>query len=121
MRIKLDENLPQALIPELTAAGHDIQSVQYEGLTGKPDFEIWSATQAEGRVFITQDLDFSDVRRFQPGMHYGILLVRLRNPSRSELAERVAYLFQQEQVERWAGCFVVATDRKVRVLRPTAM
>jgi len=121
MRIKLDENLPQVLIPELTSAGHDIQSVQDEGLTGKPDVDIWRATQAEGRFLITQDLDFSDVRRFQPGTHHGILLVRLHNPSRSELAARVAYLFQQEQVEHWTGCFVVATDRKVRVTRPPAM
>jgi predicted nuclease of predicted toxin-antitoxin system len=120
MRIKLDENLPQALVPKLTAAGHDIQSVQHEGLTGKPDADIWRATQAEGRFLVTQDLDFSDVRRFQPGTHHGILLVRLRNPSRSELAARVAYLFHQERVEDWAGCFVVATDRKVRVMRPPA-
>jgi len=120
MRIKLDENLPRVLIRDLSAAGHDIESVQDEGLTGMPDREIWRAAQTENRFFITQDLDFSDVRRFAPGTHHGILLVRLRNPSRRELTERVRSLFQHEPVEQWSGCFIVATDRKVRVLRPAA-
>jgi hypothetical protein len=33
--------------------------------------------QAHGRVFITQDLDFSDARKYVPGTHHGLLLVRL--------------------------------------------
>ena len=118
MRIKLDENLPLALVSELTTAGHDIQSVPEEGLTGSPDSTLWRATQAEGRFLITQDLDFSDIHRFQPGTHHGILLVRLHNPSRNQLAERVLSLFRHEQAAQWSGCFVVATDRKVRVMRP---
>ena len=33
------------------------------------------------------------------------------------LAERVLRLFESESVEDWLGCFVVATDRKLRVRR----
>jgi hypothetical protein len=33
--------------------------------------------QRAGRFLVTQDLDFSDVRRFEPGSHHGLLLVRL--------------------------------------------
>ena len=29
-------------------------------------------------ILITQDLDFSDIRKFQPGTHYGIVVVRLQ-------------------------------------------
>jgi predicted nuclease of predicted toxin-antitoxin system len=42
------------------------------------DCEVWEAAQRDERFLITQDLDFSDVRRFVPGSHRGILLVRLR-------------------------------------------
>jgi hypothetical protein len=63
-------------------------------------------------------LDFSDLRQFAPGSHHGILLVRLRSPNRKDLIERIAELFQKEIVGQWAGCFVVATERKIRVLRP---
>jgi hypothetical protein len=63
-------------------------------------------------------LDFSDVRQFAPGSHHGILLVRLHSPNRTNLISRVQELFTQENVREWTGCFVVATERKVRVLKP---
>ncbi|MBI3405795.1 MAG: DUF5615 family PIN-like protein [Acidobacteria bacterium] len=118
MNVKLDENLPAELASTLKLMGHDVDTVQEEDLTGCPDAEIWRTAQAEGRFLITQDLDFSDVRRFAPGTHAGILLVRLSSPSRNELIERVGALFQTENVNGWRGCFVVATERKVRVIHP---
>jgi hypothetical protein len=57
------------------------------------------------------------VRRFAPGTHFGLLLVRLLEPSRRSPAVRIEALFQSEDASGWAGCFVVATDRKVRVRR----
>ena len=88
-----------------------------EHLAGRDD-EVWRATQTVGRFPITQDLDFSDVRRFEPGTHAGLLLVRLARPGRNALASRVAMLFATEQVDQWRGCLVVATEHKVRVRRP---
>jgi hypothetical protein len=43
---------------------------------------------------------------------------RLHSPNRTNLIARIQELYTQENVEKWAGCFVVATERKVRVLRP---
>jgi predicted nuclease of predicted toxin-antitoxin system len=118
MKIKLDENLPIRLATLLKDLDHDVHTLHDELLVGHADSEIWQATQKESRFLITQDLDFSDLRKFAPGSHHGILLVRLRSPSRGNLMERIAELFRQESVGRWAGCFVVATERKIRVLRP---
>ena len=118
MRIKLDENLPFDLVSILTALGHDVDSVIQEGIQGSQDAEIWQAAQEEERFLITQDLDFSDIRRFVPGSHSGILLIRLHNPTRRALLRRVDWLFQEEDVLSWENCLVVATDRKVRVRHP---
>jgi len=118
MKIKLDENLPSPLAPRLAAMGHDTQTVIEEGIAGETDLVIWEAAQREARFLITQDLDFSDARRFVPGMHHGVLLVRLHNPSWRTLVARVSDVFAQEDVTRWVGCFVVATKSKVRVRRP---
>ena len=120
MKAKLDENLPATLAPALSALGHDIDTVPTEGLVGRPDSEVWQAAQRDGRLLITQDLDFSDIRQFQPGTHPGILLVRLAAPSRRALVDRVRSVFETEDVESWAGCFVVLTRRKLRVRRPEA-
>jgi len=119
MRIKLDENLPSHLVSRLAAMGHDVHTVAEEGIAGKTDPVIWEAAQREARFLITQDMDFSDARRFRPGSHHGILLIRLRTPSRRALLKRVEDLFREEDVSQWARCFVVATERKVRIRRPT--
>ncbi len=118
MKIKLDENLPFRLATALKELGHDVHTAYEERLAGHPDKEIWGATQKESRFLITQDLDFSDLRRFVLGSHHGILLVRLRAPNRRSLTIRIEELFQEENVSEWAGCFVVATERKTRVLKP---
>lgn len=116
MRIKLDENLPLSLVESLVQLGHDADSVQQEGLQGSPDAGVWAAAQADKRFLVTQDLDSSDLRQFAPGTHHGILLVRL--PGRRVLKASIECLFRTEDVERWAGCFVVATDTKIRARRP---
>lgn len=118
MKIKLDENLPLRLAILLKELGHDAHTLHDEPLIGHADREIWEAAQKESRFLVTQDLDFSDLRQFAPGSHHGILLVRLRSPNRRDLIERVGELFQKENVGEWAGCFVVATERKIRVLKP---
>src|SRR5271157_3094487 len=110
MKIKLDENLPLRLATLLRNLGHDVHTTLEEGLSGSSDQEIWERAQKESRFLITQDLDFSDSRRFAPGSHHGLLLVRLHSPSRRNLIERIGELFQQEKVSDWVGCFVVATE-----------
>lgn len=118
MKIKLDENLPATLAHRRTALGHDVDTVLDEGLRGHSDPEVWRAAQTEARLLITQDLDFADRRRFVPGTHAGIVLVRLNHPSGRTISARIEAAFATEDVEAWRRAFVVLTDQKVRVLRP---
>ncbi len=118
MRIKLDENLPASLASVLIRYGHDVDTVIDENLEGQDDAAVWKAAQRERRFFITQDLDFSDTRRFASGTHHGLLLLRLTRPGRLALAARLETPFAHEPVNEWQGRFVVASDLKLRVLRP---
>ncbi|MBV8213803.1 MAG: DUF5615 family PIN-like protein [Verrucomicrobia bacterium] len=54
-------------------------------MVGSPDERIWARCQLEERFLITQDLDFSDSRKFKPGKHAGLLLIRLQNPGLAPL------------------------------------
>jgi predicted nuclease of predicted toxin-antitoxin system len=119
VKAKLDENLPLQIATLLRGLGHDVHTTEQENLSGCDDSELWTQAGIEGRTLITQDLDFSDSRRFQPGTHHGLILIRLHSPSRLRLVERVREAFQTEQVEEWFGCFVVVTDHKIRVRRPS--
>lgn len=116
MKIKLDENPPSRLTGILAAHGHDVHTVPDENLSGRPDVDIWQAVNVEGRFLITQDLDFSDTRKFVPGTHPGVLLLRLREPGIGALVAAVQAI--ADEIEAWAGCFVVVTENKVRIKRP---
>jgi len=120
MKIKLDENLPTSLVTGLSALGHDVDTVPQERLAGRDDSIVWQAAQKAGRFLITQDLDFFDIRRFQPGTHHGLLLVRLHEPGRTALLRRVLNTFQVGGADEWTACFVVVTDHKIRIRRPPA-
>jgi len=115
MKIKLDENIPASLGATLKSMGHDVDTVLQEKRVGSPDREIWQAAKQEKRFFITQDLDFSDIYQFQPGTHPGIMVVRLGNPSRRRLIERISRVFYKESVEDWKSNFVILTNRKLRI------
>jgi predicted nuclease of predicted toxin-antitoxin system len=117
MKIKLDENLPEELKGLLAERGHDVQSVPDESLIGRHDEVIFEASQREARMLLTQDLDFSDVRKFRPGTHPGVVVIRLREPSRRGITARMRQVLDEEPIDRWAGCFVVISDRKLRVRR----
>lgn len=118
MRIKLDEDLPAAMVPLLAALGHEVDTVPAERLGGQDDDVVWRAAQADRRFLVTQDLDFSDARKYAPGTHHGLLLVRLPQPGRIALHDRVVRLFRTEAVNTLSGCLVTATPTKVRVRRP---
>lgn len=118
MKIKLDENLPFRLVSILSEFGHEIDTIPQEGLKGCNDEQVWETAQRSGRFHITQDLNFSNINLFIPGTHYGLLLIRLRDPGRNALLNRIQTIFQIEEVDHWQGCFVVVTDHKIRVRYP---
>jgi predicted nuclease of predicted toxin-antitoxin system len=118
VKVKLDENVPVSVVEALTLLGHDIHTVIGQGLIGRADREIWTQCQLEDRLLITQDLDFSDSRKFQPGSHAGIVLVRLQNPGRVALFNLLSSIFRNHDIEAWKGCFVVVSETKIRIKRP---
>lgn len=118
MKLKLDENIPVSAQKVLSAMGHDVDTARDEHLEGSTDSVIWDSAHHAGRLLVTQDMDFSDVRQFMPGSHEGLLLIRLQNPGRNAIVSKLESVFRSEHTEEWGGCFVVVTDLKVRVIRP---
>jgi predicted nuclease of predicted toxin-antitoxin system len=118
VRIKLDENIPHTVRGRLASAGLDVDTVLDEGLGGRSGDDVWAVAQTEGRFLVTQDLDFSDRRRFVPGTHHGLLIIRLPDGEQWRIGDYVTAWLSSPDLAAWAGCFVVATPTKVRVLRP---
>jgi predicted nuclease of predicted toxin-antitoxin system len=66
MRLKLDENLDVRLADQLRSAGHDVETIRGESLSGAPDHEVFARVVEEKRSLVTLDMDFSDPIRFSP-------------------------------------------------------
>jgi len=84
---------------------------------GRSDEDVWAAAQAEGRFLVTHDLDFSDTRKFEPGQHAGVLIVRPPDSEQWRVGDHLVGWFSDPDAHTWERCMVVATVRKVRVVR----
>ena len=58
MKLKLDENLGRSAIELFVQAGHEVETVRSEGLSGADDTVVIAACQREARCLVTLDLDF---------------------------------------------------------------
>lgn len=118
MLVKLDENMSNSHAEFLRQLGYDCDRVTDEGLSGAADEIVWQQVCAEGRFFMTLDLDFSDVRRFPPGTHPGILLLRPRSRSSQAVLNLLARILREQRLETLQGCLVVADEIQTRIRRP---
>jgi predicted nuclease of predicted toxin-antitoxin system len=114
--VKLDENLGRLHAELLREHGYDADRVHDEGISGAKDPDLWAKVVAEGRFLITLDLDFSDIRRFRPGSHPGILLVRAGNNSRTAVLNVLRRVLAEHPLESLQGCLAVA-DRDITRIR----
>lgn len=64
------------------------------------------------------DRGFGDVRRYPPGSHAGILVLRLDDQAAPALAAAVEDLLDSVDVDDLAGCVAVYRDGDLRVRRP---
>lgn len=117
-RLKLDENLSRHLKPILTSFGHDVETVEDEGLLGKLDPVIASAASTETRMLLTLDVEFADLRKYPPGSHSGIVLFRPETYGANSVSEFVRRFIESADLTDLAGCVAVVDPRRVRIRRP---
>lgn len=90
MKLKLDENLPIEILPELRQAGHEADSVYDEGIAGAPDPIVLATAKKEGRVLFTMDKGIGDIRAYRSEEYLGIVLFRPPASGRSTALAFVA-------------------------------
>jgi predicted nuclease of predicted toxin-antitoxin system len=117
MLFKLDENVPEGLIAELTGMGHDAETCRHEGLAGAEDQAVASRSQSEGRVLVTFDRDFSDIRRYPPGSHSGIVILRLQSQDVRSCKTAFLRLLAAVPEADFAGSLITVEDSRVRLRR----
>jgi predicted nuclease of predicted toxin-antitoxin system len=115
--VKVDEDLPGQIADLLAARGHDTATVAEQGWQGTPDNILWSSIQNERRWLITADKGFADLRRYPPGSHCGVILLRIPEESRRSYMKLAALTLDRVDLDSLGGAVVVATGRGVRIRR----
>jgi predicted nuclease of predicted toxin-antitoxin system len=115
VRFKVDENLPAEAAAELRNGGHEADTVLDEGLAGAADAELAATIQREGRALVTLDVDFGNLKRYPPSDFAGIVVLRLRNQSRSAVVAAVARLVRWSQTEMLDGRLLSIDETTIRV------
>jgi predicted nuclease of predicted toxin-antitoxin system len=115
MRFKLDENLPVELADLVANQGWDCLTVADQGFAGHPDSDIAEVCQTEGRILVTLDVGFADIRSYPPKRYSGILVLRLRSQAKPrvlEVAERLLPTLRRESPQ---GQLWIVEDQRLRI------
>jgi predicted nuclease of predicted toxin-antitoxin system len=115
LKFKVDENLPAEAADLLANAGHDAATVIDQHMVGQPDASVASVCRHEGRVVVTLDLDFADIRAYPPTDHAGIVVFRLTLLDKFHVLsvlERLLPVFEREPL---AGKLWIVDETSVRI------
>jgi predicted nuclease of predicted toxin-antitoxin system len=115
MRIFVDENIPAMTVRELRELGHDVKDIRGTESEGMIDEDIWQMLQKEKMLLITTDKGFMEKRREK---HYGILIVRLKQPNRLKIHQKVMKAIRLFKEDDWKVLTVAMQDTFHSVWKP---
>lgn len=115
MKFKVDENLPIDVTDVLAGAGYDAVTVMQQGLSGSSDYNLAVICQDEGRVMLTLDMDFGDIRSYPPDEYVGIIVLRLLRQDKPHVLAVVKRLMPLMKTEPLTGHLWMVDEDKVRV------
>ena len=115
MKFKIDENLPDELSQLLLAAGWDSLTVVEQQLGGAQDPQLAQVCRDEGRIIVTFDRGFANIRAYPPGQTSGMIVFRLRSQDKHhvlETAERLVVVLSQREIrnELW-----IVSESRIRI------
>jgi predicted nuclease of predicted toxin-antitoxin system len=115
MKFKIDENIPLEVSMFLSDNDYDCSSVYDEQLGGADDAVISLACKTEGRILITFDLDFADIRAYPPDECAGIIVLRLNKQDKISVLKVMGKLLPHLKVNDADKSLWIVDDSKIRV------
>ena len=115
MRFKVDENLPEEIVGELRAAGHDASSVYAQGMSGVDDQTIVAHIREEKRGLITLDLGFADIRTYDPAEYDGLIVLRIKRQDKHSVIALTRRFIPKLVDESIVGKLWIVEEDRIRV------
>jgi predicted nuclease of predicted toxin-antitoxin system len=95
--------------------GHNILTVQETGLAGTSDENVLRFAIEHERILITIDMDFSNIRRFPPKSHTGIIVLKIRPQTVEKVHKVLAQVLRELDAEQLGKSLVIIDQGKYRV------
>jgi len=114
-RFKIDENLHPDVASIMRKHGHDVLMVWDEGLRGTSDTNLSHVCRTEGRVLITLDLDFADIRTYPPEEHQGVIVLRLKSQGRQHVVDAIGRIVPLLEDEALVNRLWIVDEQSVRI------
>lgn len=115
MKLKLDENLSRHLRHDLEELGHDAVTVADENLLSQSDVRVGQAAAGEGRILLSLDVEFADLRKHAPGSHPGVVVFRPKSRGALTVSALVIRFAKSADWSQIHGSVVVVQEDRMRV------
>jgi predicted nuclease of predicted toxin-antitoxin system len=76
---------------------------------------VASVCQQEGRILVTLDLDFADIRTYPPADYSGIIVLRLSRLGKARVLSAVSRMLPTLEQEPLAGRLWIVDENTVRI------
>lgn len=95
MNFYLDENFPENAWEFLEERGHTCHDPRGTDLQGAADSKLIEEAAKLGAIFLTTDRDFFHTLRHTHPDHAGLIVIALKQPSRSAMIDRLKWLLKR--------------------------
>lgn len=117
MRFLADMNISPLTVDALAAEGKDIVRVSSLLPRNASDVDILDLARQQGRVLITQDLDFSALLALGGYDRPSLITLRLLDTAPAVVTERLSQVLPQIEAALRLGCAATVEDKCVRIRR----
>ena len=117
LKFKIDENLPSEVAEMLRSAGHDAVSVLDQNLGGWADPGVAEVCRSEGRIVVTLDVGFADVRSYPPQDYAGLIVLRLKRQDKPAILQAFGRAMRVLPLEPIEGALWIVEKDRVRIRR----
>ena len=115
MRFKIDENLPVEAANILQQAGHDVETIHSERLTGANDQQLFSICQKENRALVTLDTGFADIRTYPPANFGGLVVLRLKRQDKQYVLDLIQKIVPAIEKQEVVGHLWIVEEKRIRI------
>jgi predicted nuclease of predicted toxin-antitoxin system len=117
IRILADMNISPLTVERIRGRGFDIVRVSEILPVNTPDRIVLELARSEGRILISQDLDFSRILALENRTSPSLITIRMMNCDPESVAERLLAAFPAIEDSLISGCAISVDDCTIR-LRP---